>query len=367
MAGKRTSLASLAGEKVEDVPGRSTPTLVRLKLESIVPTPLNPRTNFGTPEDLAELAGSMRRRQLQPVVVVSRVLYLKLFPEHTDEVGSATYVIANGERRFRAATHGGLGVIEAVIRDEVAASRREFLDAVLSENIDRKNFDPIEEAEAVEAMVLEFGSARNVAEHRGKHEAWVSQRRSLLRLGPALRELVSSRQMPVEKARKLAKATKDYGLDEAGQLAWWALEQDRPRPAPRASAPSVAPEAPPVHDEAAAAPAAQPAPVPSIPSARPQESVPVVRDIPEAPSAPARSTESTGNGSTNLTAVKSPPAPVVDDPKERHEPQNLTAVKSDTDTLGLPWHSPTALDRLLRRHMTAEHRSQLIDLLSVDA
>jgi ParB family transcriptional regulator, chromosome partitioning protein len=342
MAGRRTSLASLAGEKVEDVPGRDDPTLVRLSLSAIVPTPLNKRTNFGTPKELAELGESMRRQQLQPIVVVSRASYLKLFPEHTEHAGTATYVIANGERRYRGASEVKLGTIEAVIRESIAASRQDFLDAVASENLDRRNLDPIEEAHTVEALVAEFGSARAVAQHRGKHETWVSQRRSLLRLSPAMQELVRSRELPVEKARKLAKAVKDHGLDDQQQAEWWKAEQERSKEPVREQPPTA---------------------------------------------------EAKPDAGDDLTAVKSPPPPkrtratepAADPPAG---PENLTAVKSGASEEGaspaaeesdsgaeqphlaepvpsLPWDSPPALDRLLRHHMTSENRIALAKLLAV--
>lgn len=227
MAGQRTSLASLASTKVEDVPGRGSVTLSTLPLASIAPTPLNPRTNFGSSEELADLGRSIKRRQLQPIVVVTKALYLKHFPEHAEQIDgeSASYVIAVGERRYRAAGAAGLGTIEAAIRDEVAATRQDFVDAVLSENLDRKNFDPIEEAEAIELLVREFGSARAAAAHRGKTESWVSQRRSLLRLAEPVRVLVRARELPVEAARTLAKAVKDHKLDDQQQLDWWAAKQ----------------------------------------------------------------------------------------------------------------------------------------------
>ncbi|WP_331766858.1 ParB/RepB/Spo0J family partition protein [Embleya sp. NBC_00896] len=351
MAGQRTSLASLAGQKVEDVPGRGIPMLVSLDLSRVVPTPLNPRFDFGGPEKLRELGESMRRRQLQPIVVVSRTPYLKLFPEHTDRVGTTTYVIANGERRYRAANLVGLGTIEAVIREGVVGSRRDFLDAVLSENLDRMNFDPVEEARAVEQMVVEFGSARAVAEHRGKHEAWVSQRRSLLRLSPDMQALVSSRQMPVEKARNLAKAIKDRGLDDLGQAEWWEQEQ-----AARALVPRGRKELPaPAHPPATTARAEDLTAVKSSGS-------PAVRrgadDLPQtSPSSPGRPPTASPAAADSVT----PSTAAV------RGTENLTAVKPSTpgNTLQLPWDSPEELDRILRENMTPECRTTLAKLLSV--
>lgn len=69
---------------------------------------------------------------------------------------------------------------------------------------DRRNLDPIEEARAVEEMVTECGSAARAAERFRRHESWVSQRRALLRLTPALQDRVRSGELPVRIARSIA-------------------------------------------------------------------------------------------------------------------------------------------------------------------
>ncbi|GAA4522491.1 hypothetical protein GCM10023191_101810 [Actinoallomurus oryzae] len=223
--GQRVRLSSLATAPVEDVPGGGTE-VAKLRPAQIAATPLNPRENFGDADELAELGESMRVRQLQPVVVVSRAAYLKLWPEHADHVGSAEYVLANGERRYRSALHVDLKALEAVIRDEVAESRAAFLDALLSENIDRKNFDPVEEALAVEAMVQECGSAKVAAERFRRHESWVSQRRALLKLAPAIQARVRAGDVPVRVARSIASLPPE---EQEAALA----EASKPSPRPR--------------------------------------------------------------------------------------------------------------------------------------
>ena len=204
MAGKRTSLAALAGAKVEDVPGRSDATLLTLPLDKLHCTRFNPRRNFGTDEELREFGEKLRKEQLQPAVVVSRTAYLKLWPDEADRVGDCPYVIANGERRYRASRLVGRGVLEVVHREDVAASRATFLDAVQSENNDRQNLDPIERAIAIETMVTELGGADQVAVYYNKTKGWVSQQRKLLKLTPELQDLVSSGDMPVRVARDIA-------------------------------------------------------------------------------------------------------------------------------------------------------------------
>jgi ParB family chromosome partitioning protein len=214
-SGRRTSLAALATVPVEVVPGHAAPILERLQPAQIAATPLNSRTNFGAAEELADLGESMRVRQLQPVAVVSRADYLRLWPDHEESIGPADYVLVNGERRWRAATQVSLPAIDAIIRPQLADSRPAFLDAIFTENIDRKNLDPVEEARAVEEMVTECGSAAKAAERFRRTESWVSQRRALLRLTPELQDRVRSGELPVRIARSIA------ALPAGGQEAAW--------------------------------------------------------------------------------------------------------------------------------------------------
>ncbi|MFH8558893.1 ParB/RepB/Spo0J family partition protein [Streptomyces celluloflavus] len=220
MAGRRTSLASLAGQKVDDVPGKSDPLLLTLPLHKLVPTRFNPRRNFGT-EDLKEFGLKLKKRQLQPAVVVSRSGYLKLWPVEEENVGEVPYVIANGERRYRGSLAAGLTTLNVVHNEDVAASRADFLDAVLAENNDREDLDPIERALGIETMVMELGGADKVATHYGKTKGWVSQQRKLLKLTPELQDLVSSGDLPIRIARDIA------GLPASEQAAAWAEEQQR--------------------------------------------------------------------------------------------------------------------------------------------
>ena len=221
MAGRRTSLASLAGQKVDDVPGKSDPLLLTLPLEKLVPTRFNPRRNFGSEEDLKEFGLKLKKRQLQPAVVVSRSAYLKLWPEEEESVGETPYVIANGERRFRGSRAAGLTTLNVVHNEDVAKSRADFLDAVLAENNDREDLDPIERALGIETMVTELGGADKVAAHYDKTKGWVSQQRKLLKLTPVLQDLVSKGDLPIRVARDIA------GLPAAEQAAAWKEEQQR--------------------------------------------------------------------------------------------------------------------------------------------
>ncbi|SFD74111.1 ParB/RepB/Spo0J family partition protein [Streptomyces aidingensis] len=199
--------------------------LLRVPLNRIAANLVNPRENFGTAEELEDLGKSLKRRQIQALPVVTRKAYLKLWPDHADQVGNVDVVIVSGERRYRAAQTVGLPALECVINDDVAKDHSTFLDAVVSENIDRANFDPIEEARAVDALVKAFGTGRAVAQHYERADGWVSQRRILLALAPAVQTMVRRRELPLEPARKLGKLVKDHKWTEEQQLDWWATEQ----------------------------------------------------------------------------------------------------------------------------------------------
>jgi ParB family chromosome partitioning protein len=70
--------------------------LVRLQLNDVSPTPLNPRRNFGTAEELTRSGEELRAAQLAACVSVSRDVYLNLWPDHADRIGDVKHVLVNG-------------------------------------------------------------------------------------------------------------------------------------------------------------------------------------------------------------------------------------------------------------------------------
>ncbi|MFD6149412.1 ParB/RepB/Spo0J family partition protein [Streptomyces sp. NPDC060243] len=213
-------------EDAADIPDtRAAGRLLKVPLGRLAPNNVNPREDFGTEDDLLDLGRSLARRQIHAVPVVSKSAYLTLWPEHEEQIGNVDYVIVSGERRFHAATTIGMNSLECVVNDEVAETHQTFLDAVVSENIDRQNFDFIEEARAVEALVAAFGTASAVARHYERVEGWVSQRRILLHLAPAVQDLVRKSEIPLRQARNLAKFARDGEWSEEKQLEWWEEEQ----------------------------------------------------------------------------------------------------------------------------------------------
>ncbi|MBZ6211716.1 ParB/RepB/Spo0J family partition protein [Streptomyces olivaceus] len=247
MAGKRVSLASLAESKVEAVPGASRPDFVHVHPDTVAPTPLNPRRAFDDTE-LAELGEDMRGGQLQPCVAVNKTAYLKLYPEHADQLpDGCRYVMAAGERRWRAAAKVGLDTVDLLLRHDLTESRIRFLAAVLSENVQRANFNPIEEADGLRAMLdLHDGNQAAAARAMGKSKAWFNQRIGLLRLSDDMVQLV------LEGKLTAFRDMRRYAALPAGeQYTAWKQDQEQPRPPKQAS--PAAPVPPPVTPESAPA------------------------------------------------------------------------------------------------------------------
>jgi ParB family chromosome partitioning protein len=202
--GQRINLADLAGvvgdkspvelaaARIDAGPSRSA------ALRDLTPNPRNPRDDLGNLEDLASIADM----QLQPAVVVTAKAYQLLYP---DDAIATRYVVINGCRRLAAAHKYGRVDLDVVVNDEIARDRVTLISASIAENVDRQDFDVIEEARAVEALVRECGSADGAAERLRKTKGWVSQRRSLLELAPELQTALRRGELALREARALAR------------------------------------------------------------------------------------------------------------------------------------------------------------------
>lgn len=220
---KRFDLASLAAAPVETVPGSSRPTLTHPAPDQIAPTPLNPRRDFD-PSRLTELGESMRGGQLQPVVGVLRAKYVKLFPEHADAIPKTIRIVmAAGERRWRAAMKVGLPTIDVHLREDIAESRVTFLAAVLTENVERSNFNYVEEARGLQQMLeMSQGSQAAAARNLNKSKGWFNQRIGLLRLSDEMQELVVAGELTA-----LRDLRRYSALPQDAQLAAWKKDRER--------------------------------------------------------------------------------------------------------------------------------------------
>lgn len=90
------------------------------------------------------------------------------------------YELLAGHRRFKAAEKAGLKAIPAAIYD---VNDQEALIITVTENLQRKNLSPLEEAQEIKRLMdLHSGDTRAVAADLGKSERWVARRAKLFDL-----------------------------------------------------------------------------------------------------------------------------------------------------------------------------------------
>lgn len=137
-----------------------------VEVAKISPNPFQPRKVFEV-EALKELADSIKEHGvIQPLVVTRTPIGFELVV---------------GERRFRAAQLAGLEKIPAIIKDSMVDQTK--LEVALIENIQRKELNPIEEAQAYERLMKTFNlTQEQVAKKVGKSRPAVANTVRLLNL-----------------------------------------------------------------------------------------------------------------------------------------------------------------------------------------
>jgi ParB family chromosome partitioning protein len=140
-------------------------------IASISPNPHQARQQFSESE-LTELADSIREKGvIQPILV--------------SQTKDGFQLIA-GERRWRAAQKAGLDKIPAWIRD---VSPSEALELALTENIQRQDLNPIEEALAYQELVHRFDLTQEALSKRiGKNRSTIANLLRLLKLPDVIQQ-----------------------------------------------------------------------------------------------------------------------------------------------------------------------------------
>ena len=160
-----------------------------IKISRITPRGDQPRKKFDE-SALQVLADSIREHGvLQPIIL--------------REIGdlSDNYEIIAGERRWRAAKIAGLDEIPAVV---MTGDELKVAEVALIENVQRKDLNPIEEAEAYKALIDRFGlKQEEVAQQAGKSRSAVANMLRLLELPDDVLELVRDEEISMGHARAL--------------------------------------------------------------------------------------------------------------------------------------------------------------------
>jgi ParB family chromosome partitioning protein len=117
---------------------------------------------------------------------------------------SGRYQIIAGERRWRAAQRAGLHKVPVVIKDIAATDHKRRLEMALIENIQREDLNAIEEAQAYQRLVSDFGLRQeDIATQVGKDRSSVANSLRLLKLPEEVRAEVASGRLSMGHARAI--------------------------------------------------------------------------------------------------------------------------------------------------------------------
>ena len=171
----------------------------KISISSITPNKYQPRKNFDK-NSLEELTASIRERGIiQPIIV------------RASQDSNDKYELIAGERRWQAAQNAGLHEVPAVILNVDNLKSLEF---AIVENVQRKDLNPIEEAEGYQRLINEFNYDQDkVAKFIGKSRAHISNCIRLLSLPAKVIEHIINEKLSPGHAKILV------GLDNSELLA----------------------------------------------------------------------------------------------------------------------------------------------------
>jgi ParB family chromosome partitioning protein len=160
---------------------------VQVPIHDILPNPYQPRMDFAE-EDLAELADSLRRDGLLQPPVVRRK-------------GDGRYELIAGERRLRAARLAGFQTVPVVVRN---CTDQQAMVLALVENLQRKDLNPIETAQAYHRLLKEFGLTQEaLAERVGKDRSSVANIMRLVHLPTDIQQDIAAGRLTTGHAKVL--------------------------------------------------------------------------------------------------------------------------------------------------------------------
>jgi len=161
--------------------------LKKLPVEKICRGEYQPRLTID-PDALQELSESIKAQGLIQPIIVRRL-------------DDGRYELIAGERRWRAAQMAGMHEISALVR---RIPNKTVAAMSLIENIQREDLNPLEEAQAVNRLILEFGlTHQQTAESIGRSRSAISNALRLLDLEPETKSMLEARQLNMGHARAL--------------------------------------------------------------------------------------------------------------------------------------------------------------------
>lgn len=183
-----SSLLSSAAESSSEEPRK-------LALTQLVPGKHQPRKVFDN-NALGELAVSIKNQGvIQPLLV-------RLLPGMPQR-----YEIVAGERRWRAARMAGLTEVPVIVTEY---DDKEAMTVALVENLQREDLNPMEEAEALQALRKAHNlSQEALAEQLGKSRSAVANALRLLQLSPSMKDALARGDISAGHARALLSVVDD--------------------------------------------------------------------------------------------------------------------------------------------------------------
>ena len=148
----------------------------KISISSIIPNKNQPRKLFDK-DALEELTNSIRERGIiQPLIV-------RKSNDQNDK-----YELIAGERRWQAAQSAGLHEVPVAI---IKADNLKSLEFAIIENVQRKDLNPIEEAESYKNLIENFGyDQEKVSKFIGKSRSHITNSLRLLTLPGKLIDLI---------------------------------------------------------------------------------------------------------------------------------------------------------------------------------
>jgi ParB family chromosome partitioning protein len=182
-------LAALIPDIESDAGGGASHDFFECDTDLIRPNRYQPRLRFEETE-LGELADSIRSQGvIQPLLV------------RRDGTG---FELVTGERRLRAARLAGLTRVPVVLKE---FSDRQMLEISIVENIQREDFNPMEEAEAYHRLISEFQLTQEQAAGRvGKSRSAVANILRLRQLPQPIKDRILDGSLSMGHARALLSA-----------------------------------------------------------------------------------------------------------------------------------------------------------------
>ena len=170
-----------------------------ISISSIIRNKFQPRKKFEK-ESLEELTSSIKERGIiQPIIV-----------RKSEDLIDKFEIVA-GERRWQAAQKAGLHKVPVVV---IEANNLKSLEFAIVENVQRKDLNPIEEAEGYKRLIDEFNyDQEKVAKFIGKSRAHISNCLRLLNLSQKIIEYIIDEKISQGHAKILV------GIDNAELVA----------------------------------------------------------------------------------------------------------------------------------------------------